>query len=111
VTDSPAKPLVPKYAAEKLKRGRRDIRDWTWRGLTLGSAKVKIASEDRATIGFVNTQADQIATAQNRRCPQWGMSPKDTEAMYASMSSLLRGERMAGQRSMINVDKRNAEAA
>src|SRR5882724_468119 len=86
--DSRAKPLTVKYAATKS-AGRRvansgprkfsgqPIRDWTLRGWTLASAKVKVASEDRATIGFITPQANQIVTANNRIDKLWGVSPND----------------------------------
>src|SRR5689334_19756790 len=55
--DQPAKSLNKSYAKAKLRRGRAPIRDWTWRGKTLGSLKVKTASENRVVIGFTNDEA------------------------------------------------------
>jgi hypothetical protein len=81
--DQPAKPLVERYARRKIQRGRAPIRDWFWRGLTMGSLKVKQASENRVTIGPVNTQADQIMTAQRRMSEMWSDSDKDREALGA----------------------------
>ena len=60
--DNPARPLKEIYAREKVK-GRRvaltggqlfrgkPIRDWTLRGRTMQSLKVKSVSQDRVTIG------------------------------------------------------------
>jgi hypothetical protein len=89
VADAPAPPLVARYAKRKIARGRAPIRDWYWRGLTLGSLKVKSASEDRVTIGPVNGQAQTILAAQNRRARQWGVSPKDYEALNAAVRATL----------------------
>lgn len=94
VTDSPAKPLVERYARRKIQRGRAPVRDWLWRGLTLGSLKVKRASQDMVTIGPVNTQAEMIVATQNARQKQWGFSPKDNEAMRAVVLATLRQPRV-----------------
>lgn len=87
--DSPAVALTDRYAKRKVQRGRNPVRDWTWRGLTMGSFKVKSASEDSVTIGFVNSQADQIVTKQRRRCEMLSDSPKDTEALHAVVKATL----------------------
>ena len=81
--DQPAKPLVERYARRKILKGRAPIRDWFWRGLTMGSLKVKAASENKVTIGPVNVQADQIMTAQRRMVEMWSDSDKDREALAA----------------------------
>jgi hypothetical protein len=87
--DSPAKPLNPAYAKRKLRRNRSPIRDWSWRGFTLGSAKVKVASEDSVTIGFINAQANLIATVNNRIEKAWGESPRDREIRIAVIRAAL----------------------
>lgn len=92
--DAPAKPLVERYAKRKIMRNRAPIRDWNWRGLTLGSAKVIAANEDRVTIGFVNPQADQIVTKQRRVDEQWSDSPRDTEALHAVVRQTLAQHRV-----------------
>lgn len=92
-TDSQAKPLTKRYARLKLTRGRAPIRDWQWRtptGVTLAAAKVKMASQDRVTIGFISAQANQIAAAQNRICKMWGVSPHDMEAVQAAIRETLK---------------------
>ena len=93
VTDSPAKPLVERYARRKILRGRAPVRDLTWRGVTMASLKVKRASEDMVTLGPVNPQADQIITANNRRSKQWGMSPKNFATLRAVLVASLKARR------------------
>jgi len=92
LADSRARPLTAKYALAK-QIGRRvaasggrkfsgqPIRDLTLRGWTLASARVKVASENRATIGFITPQAVRIITANNRLEPMWGVSPHDQEVL------------------------------
>ncbi len=101
LTDGPAKPLTVKYAAAKA-AGRRvansggrkfsgqPIRNLTLRGWTLASAKVKSASEDRVTIGFITPQANQIITSNNRIEPMWGVSPNDEKVMHEAVRNSLR---------------------
>ena len=87
VEDTPAKPLKPGrngkrgYPDYKLARGLQAIRDWTWRGLTMRSLKVKAANENRAIIGFIDPQADRIAHINNLRERQFGLSPRDREVL------------------------------
>jgi hypothetical protein len=83
--DNRAKDLVPRYADRKIRRGRAPIRDWTWRGATLGSFKVLRASEDRVTIGFTTAQANQIVATQNARVKMFGNSPKDLDTLHAAV--------------------------
>lgn len=90
--DAPAKALSRSYAAQKVS-GRRvppntsqkykgqGIRDWKLRGWTMASAKVKSASSDKVTIGFVNSFADKIITVQRRMSEQWSDSPSDLAAL------------------------------
>lgn len=87
--DTPARPLNPAYAKRKIRRNRSPIRDWSWRGFTLASAKVKVASEDSVTIGFINAQANLIATANNRIEKAWGESPRDRETRFAVIRETL----------------------
>src|SRR5690349_12314645 len=81
VNDSASKALKPGYAKSKIRHGRAPIRDWYRRGLTLGSLKVKSASENRVVVGFVNPQADMIAHINNRRERAFGVSPNDRKAL------------------------------
>jgi hypothetical protein len=98
--DSPAPPLVPKYAQRKLTRNRQPIRDWMFRSATLAALQVKSASEDRATCGFTTQQAVQIVAAQQRRAIQWGASPKDMAKVYAAVREQLLGQVMWQSRRM-----------
>jgi len=92
--DSPAKPLVDRYAKRKIQRNRAPVRDWLWRGLTRGSAKVIIASEDRVVIGFINPEADRIVTAQRRREEMWSDSPNDKRALSEAIKQMLQAHRV-----------------
>ena len=75
--DARAKPLVDRYARRKLLLGRAPIRDWRWSGLLIGSYKVKSASQDHVTVGFVNATADARATIQRRQEEMLVDSPSD----------------------------------
>jgi hypothetical protein len=94
VEDQPAKPIVDRYAKRKIRYGRNPIRDWSWSGQTLGSFKVKRASENQVTIGFVNPTADLKAHVNNLREKQFGVSPKDEEALHAAVGASLRTQRI-----------------
>jgi hypothetical protein len=95
-TDSAAKPLDTKYAEQKrhgrfvaLGGNRRysgfPVRDWTLRGRTIQSMKVKAASENVATIGPISREAYIIMYSRNRLDHMWGLSPTDQEAIYGRM--------------------------
>jgi hypothetical protein len=98
--DNPAKPLKDNYAKQKVK-GRRvartggqifrglPVRDWTLRGRTLQSLKVKYASQDRATIGPTSEEANMIIAVRNKLDHMWGLAPSDLEAMYAAIRATL----------------------
>jgi len=99
-TDNGAKPLKETYAQEKVK-GRRvsmggptkyrglPVRDWTLRGRTLQSCKVKFASENRVTIGPTMAETSMIILVRNRVDRMWGLSPSDYEALYAVIRQTL----------------------
>jgi hypothetical protein len=100
VEDTPAKPLKPGrngkrgYPDYKLARGLQAIRDWTWRGLTMRSLKVKAANENRAIIGFIDPQADRIAHINNLRERQFGLSPRDREVLQRVVSATAKQARV-----------------
>jgi hypothetical protein len=100
VEDAPAKPLKPGrngrrgYPDYKVARGLQPFRDWFWTGRTMRSLKVKAASENRATIGFVDPNADRIAHANNLREKQFGVSPKDRMALRAIVLAVLKRARV-----------------
>jgi hypothetical protein len=97
IYDQAAAPLKPGqsgrrgYPDYKAARGLRPVRDWTWSGHTLRCLKVLTANENRAAIGFLNEAlpgrsqtASQIAFFNNRRERQWGVSPRDRQAILAA---------------------------
>lgn len=87
--DEPAKPLKPGkngrrgYPDYKSARGLQPIRDWTWRGKTLRSLKVKAVSENRAVLGFVDPEADFIAHVNNLRERAFALSLNDRKVLAA----------------------------
>lgn len=92
---APLKPGQPRcrgYPDYKSARGLKPIRDWTWSGHTLRCLKVLTANENRAVIGFLDEAltgrrqtASQIAFYNNQRARQWGVSPRDRQAVLAAM--------------------------
>lgn len=98
--DSSAKPLKPGrtvngkqlrgYPDYKIARGLAPIRDWILSGRTMRSLKVKRASENSATIGFVDPVADSRAHMNNLRDKLFGISPKDRIAVNAALLAELR---------------------
>jgi hypothetical protein len=100
IYDQAAAPLKPGqsgrrgYPDYKGERGLQAIRDWTWSGHTLRCLKVLTANENRAAIGFLNEAlpgrrmtASQIAAFNNRREAQWGVSPRDRQAVLAAFQA------------------------
>jgi hypothetical protein len=98
VYDQAAAPLKPGNAGHKgypdykVARGRQPIRDWTWTGHTLRCLKVLTVNENRAVIGFLNEAmpgrrqtASEIAFYNNQRERQWGVSPRDRDALLKLM--------------------------
>ncbi len=92
--DAPAKPLSTVKGRNGLSYvdrkgiygrgiGRMPIRNWTFRDVTLKSAKVKSASEEGFKLGFVDPKADKVISAQRRMSEQWSDSPKDKEVLQA----------------------------
>ena len=98
IYDQAAAPLKPGqsgrrgYPDYKAARGLQPIRDWTWSGHTLRCLKVLRANENRAEIGFLDEAApwrkqtaSQIAFWNNQRERQWGVSPRDRQALIAAI--------------------------
>lgn len=88
----PGRPGRRGYPDYKSARGIDPIRNWTWTGHTLRCLKVLTANENRAAIGFLNEAfpgraqtASQIAFYNNRREAQWGVSPRDRQAVVTVM--------------------------
>lgn len=110
VTDAPAKPLTEKYKQEKVagryvalggmkKYDGQPYRDWTLRGRTLQSLKVKTASEERVTIGPTTDETTKIVLARNKWDHMWGISPSDMQVLYAAVRQQLQ------RRSVVRIDK------
>jgi hypothetical protein len=100
IYDQAAAPLKPGQAGRrgypdyKSARGLQPIRDWTWSGHTLRCLKVLTVNENRAAIGFLDESlpvrrmtASQIASFNNRREAQWGVSPRDRQAVLAAFQA------------------------
>jgi hypothetical protein len=90
----PGKPGRRGYPDCKVARGLKPTRDWTWSGHTLRCLKVLTVNENRAVIGFLDEAlpgrrqtASQIAFWNNQRERQWGVSPRDREAVLRVMLS------------------------
>jgi hypothetical protein len=103
VYDLPARPLKPGrngrggYPEMKLRHGNRAIRDWTYTGHTLRCLKVTQANQIRAVIEFLNESlpkrkqtAAQIAYYNNQRERQFGVSPRDNQAVNNYFQELIR---------------------
>ena len=82
------------YPDYKAARGLQPIRDWTWSGHTLRCLKVLTANENLAAIGFLDEAlpgrrqtASQIAAYNNRRERQWGVSPRDRQAVLVGVQA------------------------
>jgi hypothetical protein len=100
VDDGSAPALASKYATEK-QTGRfvplggprkytgKPVRDWTLRGRTLQSLKVKTANDDVATIGPISPEAYKIIASRNKIDRMWGLSPSDMEALYTRLRTVL----------------------
>lgn len=93
VNDSPAKPLSDRYIQFKVgKKGKAPIRDWFLRGVLVRSLKVKSASQEKVTLGPVTVEANSLVTFNQRRCRQWGVSPRDLEAIRLKVRQLIVGK-------------------
>jgi hypothetical protein len=100
IYDQAAAPLKPGrpgrrgYPDFKVTRGLKPIRDWTWSGHTLRCLKVLSVNENRAALGFLDEAlpgrgqtASEIAFWNNQREHMWGVSPRDSAALVAAMTS------------------------
>jgi len=98
IYDQAAAPLKPGrpgrsgYPDYKSRRGIEPVRNWTWTGHTLRCLKVLTVNENRAAIGFLDERfpgrsqtASQIAFFNNLRERQWGVSPRDRQAVLVVM--------------------------
>ena len=97
VYDSPAPPLSVRYATYKQRKGLAPLRDWWNTERTRRSLKVMSVGQGEATIGFVDGVADFRVTMNNRRIRQFGMSPKDTEALKRAYLSEVQQQSIVSQ--------------
>jgi hypothetical protein len=100
MNDQWARPLSERYKFEKA-NGRRvalsgprrykglPIRNWTLRGWTLAALGVKVANENRATIGPTTLQSALIIMGRNKLDHMWGPSPSDRAALQAIVQAVL----------------------
>jgi hypothetical protein len=95
-SDAPSKALRPAkngkrgYPEYKAAHGLQPIRDWVLTGRTMRSLKVKSANENRAVIGFIDSNADAAAHINNLREKAFGVSPKDRVALNAVVQAVLK---------------------
>lgn len=75
--DRPARPLVPKYAQKKAKRGLPPVRNMSFTGKTLQAMAVTASSGNGLTIGFTTPRASTIASVNNRKDLQFALSTND----------------------------------
>lgn len=96
VADGPAPPLTKKYLRAKLGRDREPIRDWEWRGALRGIRALHGESNEQIVVGITNATALRIASFQQARWPQFGVSPSDRRKLIATLNhfrlQIARGE-------------------
>jgi hypothetical protein len=98
VNDSPAPPLKsPKdkksfrYARYKVaKFGKKPVRDWNLTGQTIASLQVLRAKPGEVSIGPSTEHGRFRIMINNRRWPQWGLSPTDRRVLQESVASVLK---------------------
>lgn len=77
------------YADYKVSKfGGQPIRDWFRTGLTRRSIKVLSARPNQVSIGPTNSTADLRITFNQRRWPQFGVSPNDQRAITAAVAAI-----------------------
>lgn len=81
VDDAPAPPLSKGYSRFKRRNHPPAVRNLRFTGLTLSTMQVVSAANNRAVVGFVGPKANMIIAVNNRRVPQFGVSPRDAQAL------------------------------
>ena len=89
VADAPARPLSPRYARRKQARGRRNLRDMTFTGMTLASIHVLSATNNRCVIGAASAPEARKLALAHWRGNQFGMSPKNMDDFAKAVRSKL----------------------
>jgi hypothetical protein len=89
VSDSPAPPLSDGkrgrgYRSFKARRAPPAIRNWRFTGRTLRAMIAFDAVRNRAKIGFQGALANKLASINNRRHRQFGVSPRNRQVISAA---------------------------
>lgn len=71
-----------------VKYGGKPIRDWWRTGQTLRAMKVIRASVNQVIIGFTTPLANKRASLNNQRWRQFGLSPRDLQAVMRAISAV-----------------------
>lgn len=79
VLDQPAKPLSPKYAERKIKKGRQPIRDIRFTGNTLGSMQVIEVGPGHVKVGIRGSTPFRKALFNQNIDPWFGLSEHDDQ--------------------------------
>ncbi len=92
--DDPSKPLKSSgrkggYAGYKARTGLQPIRDWTLTGRTLRALKLKLVSENRGVIGFIDDRSDKVAHVNNLREKAFGVSPTDHQVFLEAVRNII----------------------
>lgn len=83
VLDKPAKPLQPKYAQQKIKKGKQPVRDIRLTGNTLGSVQVIEHDATHVKIGIRGSTPYRKAIFNQNIDPWFGLSEKDDDRVLA----------------------------
>jgi hypothetical protein len=73
------------YMFQKLVKGKKPVRDWTFSGDTLRAMGVLSVNENRGVIGFTDAHADLVAHVNNQRERAFAVSPKDREVLVRAV--------------------------
>jgi hypothetical protein len=84
-SDEPAKPLAPRYAAEKKRAGRTPVRDLRFTGEMLNSRRVTEAGQNAVTVSFDDERQVAKAARNEQIEPMLGISPASAEKIDGSL--------------------------
>lgn len=82
VFDKPAKPLQPKYALRKAKKGLPAIRDIRYTGNTLGSMQVIEVDDTHVKVGIRGVTPYKKALFNQNIDPWFGLSDTDHDRVF-----------------------------
>lgn len=88
--DQPHKPLSPKYAERKRRKGRRPVRDMRNTGRMLGALDVQEVSTSGFSVGFraANPFSKRAAHFRNLFDGFFGMSPRNNQELDAALETV-----------------------